>query len=127
MKKTLLSIVAIATLALTGATFASYTGNVVDYYNNNKAVWTLQAPTLWYTSIGTISIYNHATLGRVAEYVEENVICQVGRQMCYSSSTAAKAFGIDVEAFTKWQEAATGNPIIFVNLYDRLYVAPALK
>lgn len=46
MKKTLLSIVAIATLALTGATFASYTGNVVDYYNNNKAVWTLQAPTL---------------------------------------------------------------------------------
>ena len=36
MKKTLLSIVAVAALALTGATFA-YTGNVVDYYNMNNS------------------------------------------------------------------------------------------
>lgn len=76
MKKALLSIVAIATLAFTGASFASYTGNAVDYYNTNKSEWTLHVGSLGYTSIGSLIIYNHATLGRVSEYVEQSVICK---------------------------------------------------
>lgn len=126
MKKTLLSIVAIATLALTGATFASYTGNVVDYYNMNNSGWTIQLTGLGNISLTNANIYQ-MNGQRVAQYYQDAVACNIARNMCYAGTDAMRAFGFDVYAFTRGQEEVTNKKVEFVNLYTKLYVAPALK
>lgn len=126
MKKTLLSMVAIATLALTGATFASYTGNVVDYYNMNNSGWTIQLTGLGNISLTNANIYQ-MNGQRVAQYYQDAVACNIARNMCYAGTDAMRAFGFDVYAFTRGQEEVTNKKVEFVNLYTKLYVAPALK
>lgn len=127
MKKTLLSIVAIAALALTGATFASYTGNVVDYYNTNKAQRTINLGT----GLGNVSITNAAIYDmnglRVAQYYQDIVACNTERNLCYAGYEAARVFGFDVYAFTRGQEEVTNQKIDFVNLSTKLYVVPTVQ
>jgi nitrate/nitrite transporter NarK len=126
MKKTLLSMVAIATLALTGATFASYTGNVVDYYNMNNSGWTIQLTGLGNISLTNANIYQ-MNGQRVAQYYQDAVACNIARNMCYAGTDAMRAFGFDVYAFTRGQEEVTNKKVEFVNLYTKIYVVPTLK
>jgi len=118
--------VAIATLALTGATFASYTGNVVDYYNMNNSGWTIQLTGLGNISLTNANIYQ-MNGQRVAQYYQDAVACNIARNMCYAGTDAMRAFGFDVYAFTRGQEEVTNKKVEFVNLYTKLYVAPTLK
>jgi len=125
MKKTLLSIVAVAALALTGATFA-YTGNVVDYYNTNNSGWTIQLTGLGNISITNADIYEMDGL-RVAQYYQDAVACNIERNMCYAGADAMRVFGFDVYAFTRGQEEATNKKVEFVNLAKKLYVEPTVQ
>lgn len=127
MKKTLLTIVAVATLALTGASFASYTGNVVDYYNTNSSGWTINLGTgLGNISLTNANIYQMNGL-RVAQYYQDAVACNIARNMCYAGTDAMRAFGFDVYAFTRGQEEVTNKKVEFVNIAKKLYVEPTLK
>lgn len=123
MKKTILSLIAI--IAITGFTTASYTGNVSDYYNQNKSDYTIN------TSVGNITIttpvYNSDVNYKLnVTYNQDKVVCKYSTNMCYSSTDAMRVFGFDVEAFVKGYEKVTGIKTNFVNLYQKLYTTPSL-
>lgn len=124
MKKTLLAIVAL--LAVTGFANASYTGDVAQYYENNKADYTLNVGELGNITV-TVPVYSYNTIyGKTVQYNEDKVICKISYNMCYSAETALRAFGLDVDAFTKGYEKVTSIKTNFVNLYQKLYVKPTL-
>ncbi len=122
MKKTILSLIAL--IAITGVSSASFTGDVSQYYENNKADYTLN------TFHGNISldtpVYDIRNGIKVVTYTQDNVVCKISYNMCYTASTALRAFGLDVDAFTKGYEEVTGIKTNFVNLFKALYVAPSL-
>ncbi len=128
MKKALFSIFALVAF-ISSPLFASanFTGDVAQYYQNNKAEYTLDVG-----SLGNISITDYvpgysSLYGRTATYFEHKVICKISYNMCYSAATALRAFGIDLNAFAKWYEKVTGKTLEFVNLHKKLYVAPSIK
>lgn len=124
MKKTLLAIVAL--FAITGLASASYTGDVAQYYENNKADYTLNVGNLGNISI-TQPVYSVNVAGeKQVQYNQDKVICKISYNVCYSAADALRAFGLDVDAFTKGYEKVTGIKTNFVNLYQRLYVKPTL-
>jgi len=124
MKKAILSLIAI--IAITGFTTASYTGNVSDYYNQNKGDYTLNVGELGNITV-TQPVYSVNVAGnKQVQYNQDKVICKISYNVCYSADTAMRAFGIDVEAFTKGYETVTGIKTNFVNLFKKLYTAPSL-
>lgn len=116
MKKTILSLIAL--IAITGFTTANYTGNVSDYYNQNKTTWTTNLTGLGATNLVSWDYSRWVSVEKIACYSLTN--------MCYARDTAMQFFGFDVEAFTRGQESVTNTTIKFVDLNTRLYTKPQL-
>lgn len=126
MKKVLFALMATLTLSVFTTASASYTGNVSDYYNQNKSDYTLNVGELGNITV-TQPVYSVNVAGeKQVQYNQDKVICKYSTNMCYSAADALRAFGLDVEAFTKGYEAVTGNTTNFVNLFKKLYVKPSL-
>jgi len=107
--KRLLTITAIL-LATSSLTYAS-TGSA-DYYDNNKSEWTLSAGSLG----NVLYSWNDAIAGLQVE----KVACNNERNMCYTSSTAKRAFGFDLNKFESGMVIATAEKPTWMYLNDLL-------
>lgn len=106
MKKTILAIIAVC---MVWATSANYTGDVSQYYNQNKSNRTFDVKELWpviYTSYPITGLK------------QEKVLCNKVRKMCYVSSDVLRVFKLDVNAFQAWQEKVTGKKVVFRDLWN---------
>lgn len=121
MRKAILTLVASITLLPT-LSLAAYTGDVVQYYNTNKSLRTLES-SVWPISVATLEVVNLSG-SKYTQLVEQKVICQVWSDACYADKTAKAGFNIDVEAFTIGQEKVTGKKVNFINLWERLFTIP---
>lgn len=108
MKK-LFTITAIL-LATSSLTYAS-TGSA-DYYDNNKAEWTLTA--------GSLGNVMYAWNDYITGFHAEKVACNNTRNMCYTSSTAKRAFGFDLNKFESGSIIATAEKPTWMYLNDLL-------
>lgn len=108
----------------TGASYAGYTGDTAQYYESNKAQWTLES-SVWPISVLNLELF-YMNGERVAKLTTQNVICRLGTDACYADYTAWTKFKIDVNAFADWQWKVTGIKPVFVNLYERLFKQPSL-
>lgn len=121
MKKAILTLVASIAILPT-LSLAAYTGDVVQYYNTNKALRTLES-SVWPISVSTLEILTQSGQ-KLTHILEQKVICQVWSDACYADKTAKAGFNIDVEAFTQGQEKVTGKKVNFINLWERLFTIP---
>lgn len=118
MKKTILSLIAL--IAITGFTTANYTGNVSDYYESNKAEYSLNVSNLGNITVTTPVYGNDINYGKNVIYLQSKVLCKVSTNMCYSQLDLMRSFGFDADAFVRGYEKVTGNTTNFVNLFKAL-------
>lgn len=118
MKKTLLAIVAL--LAVTWFANANYTGDISQYYENNKSEYSINVGQLGNITVTNPVYKNDINYGKNVTYLQSKVLCKASTNMCYSQLDLMRSFWFDADAFIKWYEKVTGLKTNFVNLFKAL-------